>query len=145
LALDCVAQIPLLVHHPVTLVHPVPLVVHHPVPLVMHHPVPLAVHHVPLTMHHHVPLILRKGVLHAGSCLHLQTAPLKSATKIKANYKQVVQFQKLHNCRRKTDTETISFSDPDPGSGAFLTPGSGMGRSQHPDPGSGINNPDHIF
>jgi hypothetical protein len=33
----------------------------------------------------------------------------------------------------------------DPGLGAFLTPGSGMGESQHPDPGSGINNPDHIF
>ncbi len=37
--------------------------------------------------------------------------------------------------------------DPDPGSGsgAFLTPGSGMDRSQHPDPGPGTNNPDHIF
>jgi hypothetical protein len=39
----------------------------------------------------------------------------------------------------------ISVADPDPGSGAFLTRGSGMGRSQHPDPGSGMNNPDHIF
>jgi hypothetical protein len=29
--------------------------------------------------------------------------------------------------------------------GAFLTPGSGMGESQHPDPGSGMNNPDHIL
>jgi hypothetical protein len=46
-----------------------------------------------------------------------------------------------------------SVEDPDPGSGAFLIPGSGaflipgsgMGRSQHPDPGSGMNNPDHIF
>jgi hypothetical protein len=50
-----------------------------------------------------------------------------------------------------------SVADPDPGSwdpglGAFLTPGSGirdpgswMGESQHPDPGSGMNNPDHIF
>jgi hypothetical protein len=26
----------------------------------------------------------------------------------------------------------------DPGLGAFLTPGSGMGESQHPDPGSGM-------
>jgi hypothetical protein len=26
-----------------------------------------------------------------------------------------------------------------------LTPGSGMGESEHPDPGSGMNNPDHIF
>ncbi len=33
----------------------------------------------------------------------------------------------------------------DPGLGAFLTPGSGMGESHHPDPGSGMNNPDHIF
>ena len=38
-----------------------------------------------------------------------------------------------------------SVADPDPGSGAFLTPGSGMGESQHPDPGSGMNNPDDIF
>ncbi len=38
-----------------------------------------------------------------------------------------------------------SVADPDPGLGAFLTPGSGMGESQHPDPGSGMNNPDHIF
>ncbi len=33
----------------------------------------------------------------------------------------------------------------DPGLGAFLTLGSGMGESQHPDPGSGMNNPDNIF
>jgi hypothetical protein len=26
-----------------------------------------------------------------------------------------------------------------------LTPVSGMGESQHPDPGSGMNNPDHIL
>jgi hypothetical protein len=39
-----------------------------------------------------------------------------------------------------------SVADPNPGSGAFLTPGSGMGReSQHSDPGSGMNNPDHNF
>ncbi len=45
------------------------------------------------------------------------------------------------------DTSSVSASvaDPDPGSSAFLTPGSGMGRSQHPDPGSGMNNPDHIL
>jgi hypothetical protein len=39
-------------------------------------------------------------------------------------------------------------ADPDPGSGAFLTPGSesGMGKNQDPDLGSGpgMNNPDHI-
>jgi hypothetical protein len=38
----------------------------------------------------------------------------------------------------------------DPGSSAFLTPGSGIldpgwVESHHPDPGSGMNNPDHIF
>ncbi len=37
-----------------------------------------------------------------------------------------------------------SVADPDPGLGTFLTPGSGMGESQHQDPGSGMNNPDHI-
>jgi hypothetical protein len=38
----------------------------------------------------------------------------------------------------------------DPGSGTFLTLGSGIRdpewvESQHPDPGSGMNNPDYIF
>ncbi len=37
----------------------------------------------------------------------------------------------------------ISIADPDPGSGAFLTPGSGMGKKSAS--GSGMNNPDHIF
>jgi hypothetical protein len=42
-----------------------------------------------------------------------------------------------------------SVADPDPGSGAFLTPGSrirdpGWVTCQDPDPGSGMNNPDHI-
>ncbi len=32
----------------------------------------------------------------------------------------------------------------DPGSGAFLSPGSGMGKSLDPDPGSGMNIPDPI-
>jgi hypothetical protein len=36
----------------------------------------------------------------------------------------------------------ISVADPDPGSGAFLTPGSGMGKKSGS--GSGMNNPDHI-
>jgi hypothetical protein len=35
-----------------------------------------------------------------------------------------------------------SVADPDPGSGAFLTPGSGMGKKSGS--GSGMNNPDHI-
>jgi hypothetical protein len=39
--------------------------------------------------------------------------------------------------------DLISVADPDPGSGAFLTPGSGIRypgwvESQHPDSGSGI-------
>ncbi len=45
-----------------------------------------------------------------------------------------------------------SVADPDPGYGAFLTPGSrildsGWVKSQAPDPGSGAkrNNPDHIY
>jgi hypothetical protein len=38
----------------------------------------------------------------------------------------------------------FSVADPDPGLGAFLTSGSGVGEGQHPDPGSGMNNPDHI-
>ncbi len=38
-----------------------------------------------------------------------------------------------------------SVADPDLGSGVFLTPGSGMVESQHPDPGSVMNNLDHIF
>ncbi len=35
-----------------------------------------------------------------------------------------------------------SVADPDLGSGAFLTPGSGMGNK--PGFGCGMNNPDHI-
>jgi hypothetical protein len=35
-----------------------------------------------------------------------------------------------------------SVADPDPGSGAFLTPGSGMGKKSGS--GSGMNKPDHI-
>ena len=37
----------------------------------------------------------------------------------------------------------ISVADPDPGSVAFLTPGSGMGKKSGS--GSGMNNQDHIF
>ncbi len=35
----------------------------------------------------------------------------------------------------------LRVANPDPVSGAFLTPGSGMGKKS----GSGMNNPDHIF
>ncbi len=37
----------------------------------------------------------------------------------------------------------INVADPDPVSGAFLTPGSGMGKN--PETGSGMNVPDIIF
>jgi hypothetical protein len=36
---------------------------------------------------------------------------------------------------------SISVADPELGSGAFLSPGSGISKKT----GSGINNPDHIF
>ncbi len=39
-------------------------------------------------------------------------------------------------------TYISSVSDPDPGSGAFLTPGSGMGKKSGS--GSGMNNLDNI-
>jgi hypothetical protein len=41
---------------------------------------------------------------------------------------------------------TSSVADPDPGSGAILTHGSGMAKNQDLDPesGSGLNIPDHI-
>jgi hypothetical protein len=38
--------------------------------------------------------------------------------------------------------DLTSVADPDPGSDAFLTPGSGMGKKSRS--GSGINIPDHI-
>jgi hypothetical protein len=38
-----------------------------------------------------------------------------------------------------------SVADPDPGSGAFLTPGSGIGKNFNTGSRSGMNNPDHIF
>jgi hypothetical protein len=37
----------------------------------------------------------------------------------------------------------VTTSVADPGSGAFFTPGSGMGEKSGS--GSGMNNPDHIF
>jgi hypothetical protein len=42
-----------------------------------------------------------------------------------------------------TDPGGPKTSVADPGSGAFLTPGSGMGRKSAS--GSGMNNTDHIF
>ena len=52
----------------------------------------------------------------------------------------------LKSCRiSNSDAAQASVADPDPGFGTFLTPGSGMEESQHQDPGSGTNNPDHSF
>ncbi len=52
----------------------------------------------------------------------------------------LLQAPLLYSRIRNTST---SVADPDPGSGAFLTPGSGMSRMSAS--GSGTNNPDHIF
>jgi hypothetical protein len=42
--------------------------------------------------------------------------------------------------------ETTSVADPDPGSGAFLIPGSGMGKNNpNTGSGSGMNNRDYNF
>ncbi len=38
-----------------------------------------------------------------------------------------------------------SVADPDPGLGAFLTPGSGICDGRKSASGSGMSNPDHIF
>ncbi len=44
---------------------------------------------------------------------------------------------------RKFEKIVISVADPDPGSGSFLTPGSGIGKKSGSGPG--MNNLDHIF
>jgi hypothetical protein len=44
----------------------------------------------------------------------------------------------------KRQTKFCSVADPDPGSGAFLTQGSGSAMNKNPEPGSGMNIPDHI-
>jgi hypothetical protein len=62
-----------------------------------------------------------------------------------------VSKKKLENlafCNFVTLIELVSVADPDPGSGAFLTPGSGIRNRFLPDPGSQIPDPgslDHIF
>jgi len=47
------------------------------------------------------------------------------------------QFRQFCETVRTSKVETVkgSIADPDPGSGAFLTPGSGLGKTQDPDPG----------
>jgi hypothetical protein len=51
------------------------------------------------------------------------------------------------NLRRRTEVvfsnlQAATFRDPDSGSGAVLTPGSGMGKKS--ESGSGINSPDYM-
>ncbi len=49
----------------------------------------------------------------------------------------------LHLFSKKKQSESISVADPDPGSSAFLTPGSGIRNGFVPAPGSRFQN--HIF
>jgi hypothetical protein len=56
----------------------------------------------------------------------------KKAIKLHANAHQFIVAKRTK----------ISVADPDPGSGAFLNPGSGMCKKS--ESGSGMNNPDHI-
>jgi hypothetical protein len=72
-------------------------------------------------------------------------------------YTGIFHFRKLHHNKLKNlpMIETAmggggggvvdSVSDPDPGSGAFLTPGSGIRNRFFPDPGSRIPDPKAIF
>jgi hypothetical protein len=66
------------------------------------------------------------------------------------DFTTVFKFDTLNTRTRISTYLSFSVADPDPGSGAFLTPGSGIRdpgwlESQHLDPGSEMNNPDHIF
>ncbi len=47
--------------------------------------------------------------------------------------------------RKSNSTLVFSVADPDPGSGAFLTPGSGIRNRFFPDPGSRIPDPKPIL
>jgi hypothetical protein len=51
-------------------------------------------------------------------------------------------FIRAHRVVGWKNTKNYSVEDPDPGSGAFLTPGSGMDKKTGN--GSGTNNPNHI-
>jgi hypothetical protein len=46
---------------------------------------------------------------------------------------KISTFQHIYNFRTRIQFATI-VADPDPGAGAFLTPRSGMGKNQDPDP-----------
>ncbi len=48
----------------------------------------------------------------------------------------------MRNWSRPAGLFSASVADSDTGSGAFLTPGSGMGKKSGS--GAGMNNPDHI-
>ena len=51
----------------------------------------------------------------------------------------------ITNKNKKFNPCSNSVADPDPGLGAFLTPGSGILDGRKSASGSGMNNPDHIF
>jgi hypothetical protein len=51
----------------------------------------------------------------------------------------------ITNKNKKFNPCSNSLADPDPGLGAFLTPGSGILDGRKSASGSGMNNPDHIF
>ncbi len=83
--------------------------------------------------------VLTSNTLNVSTSLvlkHRRTGKINCFDLWRAHYFQTFSFQ---------SGVFISVADSDPGLGAFLTPGSGMGKSQHPHPGSGMNNPDHIF
>jgi hypothetical protein len=56
-----------------------------------------------------------------------------------------VQYFKKRALNMFIFSTITSVADPDPGSGAFLTPVSGMEKIQIWDSGSGINIPNNIF
>ena len=79
--------------------------------------------------------LLRSGMV-TGSGQLIRLGSIQQPTRI------VDPDVKNQNGSRK-DFIPISVADPDPGYGIRLDPG--WVESQHPDPGSGMNNPDHIF
>jgi hypothetical protein len=64
---------------------------------------------------------------------------------IKFRLLSLKHFQKNEFCAQAPAPDGPSVADPDPGSGAFLTPGSGIRNRFFPDPGSRISDPKPIF
>ncbi len=85
---------------------------------------------------HRPDLQLLDDVLDVGAALGVAEALLVEKGDLVVENVQL--FQKLILRDRNLKKSLFyygSVADPDPGSGAFLTPGSGMGKSQDPDPG----------